>query len=171
MQPPYFMFNPKEFLANSRIMIMRPDEIGAYVTLTSIYWIEGHLPNDLPVLAEIAKIPLDSFQKSWNRNISKFFTQQPDGTWVHTELQKERNRARSSASITSTHWKEIRKQVLLRDNFTCAYCGDGATTVDHIIPRSRGGNNDPQNLVSACITCNSSKKDRTPKEAGMKFLH
>lgn len=64
-----------------------------------------------------------------------------------------------------------RRGILKRDNYTCAYCGkDGATTIDHIMPQSRGGENTWLNLVAACQKCNNIKDDRTPKEAGMKLL-
>jgi 5-methylcytosine-specific restriction endonuclease McrA len=46
----------------------------------------------------------------------------------------------------------------------CTYCGDPATTRDHIVPRSRGGSDDPSNLTPACLGCNASKQDRTPDE-------
>lgn len=55
-----------------------------------------------------------------------------------------------------------------RDNFTCAYCGEYGNTVDHIQPKSRGGQNTWGNLVTACKDCNGRKADRTPEEAGMK---
>lgn len=59
----------------------------------------------------------------------------------------------------------LRFRVLLRDNFTCVYCGrnpkeDGVKLeVDHIIPKSRGGTDDIDNLVTACWECNQGKKD------------
>lgn len=59
--------------------------------------------------------------------------------------------------------------VLRRDKHTCAYCGAKANTVDHVLPRSRGGADSWINLVAACQTCNGRKGDRTPSEAGMKL--
>ncbi|WP_125776522.1 HNH endonuclease [Antribacter gilvus] len=49
----------------------------------------------------------------------------------------------------------------------CAYCGGPAETVDHVLPRSRGGPSTWLNLVAACYPCNSFKADRTPAEAGL----
>lgn len=47
----------------------------------------------------------------------------------------------------------------------CHYCGSWrASTVDHVLPRVRGGTDDAANLVSACLSCNSAKSDRTPEE-------
>ncbi|MEU0550537.1 HNH endonuclease [Micromonospora sp. NPDC005979] len=57
--------------------------------------------------------------------------------------------------------------VLARDNRQCGYCSGPAATVDHILPRSRGGLNTWRNTVSACAPCNQRKGVRTPAEAGM----
>jgi 5-methylcytosine-specific restriction endonuclease McrA len=63
----------------------------------------------------------------------------------------------------STKYKQLRKAILKRDDYTCAYCGQEATTVDHIIPISKGGVDHESNLTSACMTCNFGKKDRDAK--------
>lgn len=60
--------------------------------------------------------------------------------------------------------------VMLRDKHTCAFCAGKATTIDHVIPRSRGGTNRWDNTVAACSPCNGRKGNRTPEEAGMKML-
>ncbi|MBA2418760.1 MAG: HNH endonuclease [Nocardioidaceae bacterium] len=52
----------------------------------------------------------------------------------------------------------------------CAYCGGHADTVDHIVPRSRGGTLTWDNAVAACVRCNHRKANRTPFEAGMTLL-
>ncbi len=67
-----------------------------------------------------------------------------------------------------------RLRIYMRDKFRCQYCGDkrAATelTLDHIVPRSRGGDNSPINIVAACLACNNRKGDRTPEEARMPLL-
>lgn len=62
-----------------------------------------------------------------------------------------------------------KRNVLIRDAFCCAYCGQKSSrlTVDHIIPRSRGGSNDFENCVASCKCCNNRKGCRTPREAAM----
>ena len=62
-----------------------------------------------------------------------------------------------------------RKNIIIRDNFQCQYCGktDLPLTIDHIVPRSRGGEYSWENLITACPRCNSKKGNRTPQEAGM----
>jgi hypothetical protein len=58
-----------------------------------------------------------------------------------------------------------RKDVYKRDKYTCVYCGAiKDLSLDHVLPLSKGGSNDPMNLVTACVSCNSRKKDRTPEE-------
>jgi 5-methylcytosine-specific restriction endonuclease McrA len=59
-----------------------------------------------------------------------------------------------------------RQGVLNRDGRRCGYCHAPATTVDHVLPRSRGGRNSWKNTVAACDPCNQHKRDRTPAEAG-----
>jgi 5-methylcytosine-specific restriction endonuclease McrA len=60
----------------------------------------------------------------------------------------------------------------MRDNYTCQYCGKQSRdlTVDHVIPRFRGGPHRWENLVSACKTCNHRKGGRLPEEARMHLL-
>ena len=81
--------------------------------------------------------------------------------------------------------ESVRLAVFQRDDFTCRYCGFRSTQirvpmdcprwmsrarwrallhVDHVIPRSRGGTDDLENLVTACSACNLAKYDRTPSE-------
>lgn len=72
-------------------------------------------------------------------------------------------------------YKELpfsKHNILVRDNYTCQYCGKKThtLTLDHIYPKSRGGEYSWKNIVAACPKCNQLKADRTPKEAGMKLL-
>lgn len=61
--------------------------------------------------------------------------------------------------------------VLRRDGYLCAYCGDEANTVDHILPVSQGGESVWYNTISACQPCNARKGARTPEEAGMVLIY
>jgi 5-methylcytosine-specific restriction endonuclease McrA len=66
-----------------------------------------------------------------------------------------------------------RNGVLLRDNLTCQYCGAApgraGLTLDHVVPRCRGGDTGWDNVVACCQTCNTRKGDRTPEEAEMEL--
>jgi hypothetical protein len=67
-----------------------------------------------------------------------------------------------------------KRNIYIRDKFTCQYCNTKYTrsdlNLDHVIPKSRDGKTTWTNIVTACIECNSMKRDRTPDEAGMKLL-
>jgi len=60
-----------------------------------------------------------------------------------------------------------RRAVFARDEHRCQYCGGAADSIDHILPRSRGGTHAWENVAAACRPCNLRKRDRTPVEAGM----
>jgi 5-methylcytosine-specific restriction endonuclease McrA len=66
-----------------------------------------------------------------------------------------------------------RRTIYKRDANTCQYCGcqpgTEELTIDHVLPRSRGGKTTWENCVLACVACNSKKADRTPEECGMKL--
>jgi 5-methylcytosine-specific restriction endonuclease McrA len=68
--------------------------------------------------------------------------------------------------------KLTRYEIFNRDRYTCQYCGQPTRqlTLDHVIPRYRGGQHTWENLVSACVACNRRKAGRTPKEAHMKLI-
>jgi 5-methylcytosine-specific restriction endonuclease McrA len=66
-----------------------------------------------------------------------------------------------------------RKNILMRDRYTCQYCHktlpSSEMTLDHVIPRSRSGESTWENLVACCHRCNNRKGNRTPEEAGLKL--
>lgn len=65
-----------------------------------------------------------------------------------------------------------RRDVFMRDDNMCQYCGKPSRelTLDHVLPRHRGGQNTWDNVVAACVRCNHRKAGRTPREAGMRLL-
>lgn len=64
-----------------------------------------------------------------------------------------------------------RNGILKRDRYTCQYCGaKSQLTLDHVIPKSRGGEDTWGNLVTSCNPCNNKKANRTPEEAGMPLI-
>jgi len=66
-----------------------------------------------------------------------------------------------------------RKNILMRDRYTCQYCHrtlpSSELTLDHVVPRSRAGESAWENLVACCNPCNNKKGNRTPEESGMKL--
>lgn len=70
------------------------------------------------------------------------------------------------ANSEHTSFSAIRR----RDNYTCAYCGNKGYTIDHIIPRSKGGTNKWDNLITCCSDCNQRKADKLLTELGWELL-
>jgi len=61
------------------------------------------------------------------------------------------------------------RAIFARDGWKCQYCGGHAETVDHLAPRSRGGEHSWENVVAACRRCNGKKRDKLPGEVGLKL--
>jgi len=70
--------------------------------------------------------------------------------------------------------KFTRRNIYEHYDYTCCYCGERKNTkdlnLDHVVPRSKGGGTNWDNIVLSCIPCNLRKADKTPAEAGMKLL-
>lgn len=95
-----------------------------------------------------------------------------DGAW----FRSERLRLRAPTVVRLTRFVRVphrnhaglsRRAVFLRDANRCQYCARPAEDVDHVVPRSRGGEHRWENVVAACRRCNATKQDRTPTEAGL----
>jgi len=81
---------------------------------------------------------------------------------------------RRYAPVARPSPRALRKEILLRDNYTCAYCGQPAHTVDHVRPRhlcrrEQREANVWENMVAACWDCQQRKGGQTLREAGMAF--
>ena len=104
-------------------------------------------------------------------------TEEENGSFVHSA----RVAIRMPSVIRLTEFRRIpyqtralsRKNVLLRDRYTCQFCGRvlpaHELTLDHVIPRSRSGHTDWDNLVACCHACNNLKGDHLPEEVGLKL--
>ncbi len=94
---------------------------------------------------------------------------------IHFEIQVPRViRLLTYDRLPRTKVKFNRRNIFARDGNRCQYCGRRFPTVelslDHVMPRSRGGGTDWENIVCACIRCNVRKGGRTPAEANMKLI-
>ena len=104
-------------------------------------------------------------------------TEEEHGLMLHAQ----RNRMAMPSVIRLLEYRRIphqtralsRKNILLRDRNTCQYCSvvlpPGELTLDHVIPRSRGGNSTWENLVACCHECNRRKDDLSLEESGMRL--
>ncbi len=103
----------------------------------------------------------------------------------HTSVLRSQHTTHQVPSVVRlVHYVDIRKRrresgkqrfrIFVRDGFRCQYCckkfPPQTLTLDHIMPRSRGGSDDPGNLATSCIPCNQRKSNRTPDEARMPLL-
>lgn len=75
-------------------------------------------------------------------------------------------------AVPKTELPFSKQNIFVRDDYTCQYCGKKHTrlTLDHVFPKSRGGDYSWENIVAACPECNQKKADRTPEEARMPLL-
>jgi 5-methylcytosine-specific restriction endonuclease McrA len=92
------------------------------------------------------------------------------------ELHSERTSMPVPSVIRLTHFVRVpfraraalnRRAVFARDDHRCQYCGVAAENIDHVIPRSRGGEHVWENVVASCRPCNSRKEDRMLHEVGL----
>lgn len=100
---------------------------------------------------------------------------------ARTEVHSARQNLKLPSVIRLLEYRRIphqtralsRKNILMRDRYTCQYCHKSPPavdlTLDHVIPRSRSGETTWENLVACCHSCNNKKGNRTPDEAGMKL--
>jgi 5-methylcytosine-specific restriction endonuclease McrA len=100
----------------------------------------------------------------------------------HGHVHAQRHALRMPSVIRLLEYRRIphqsralsRKNILMRDRYTCQYCQKvlpGAElTLDHVVPRSRGGSSTWENLVACCHYCNNRKGNRTPDEANLRLL-
>lgn len=74
-------------------------------------------------------------------------------------------KAATNARLRDLTWVDLRQAIFRRDNYTCVYCGHRGNTqtlqIDHVVPVTRGGSDDPSNLATACWLCNLQKGTRT----------
>ena len=139
-------------------------------------------------LAEILSVDEGAFQsfrfEDWcdesaaKRQLAEETGEPLGGDWIHTvhsQIEVPRIiRLLRYDRIPRNSVKFNRRNVFLRDEFRCQYCGQRFATaqlsLDHVVPRSRGGVESWENIVCACLKCNVRKGGRTPVEASMKLL-
>lgn len=122
---------------------------------------DGILPADERHLARLCGVTFRKW-KAVRPEIVEFFDVSPRG-WV---LRPDWIRVGRPPDARTPLSPEVRDHVVARDSRTCRYCGtkEGPFDVDHVIPVSRGGGNDPLNLVLACQPCNRSKGAKLLRE-------
>ena len=110
------------------------------------------------------------------KELSQMMDEAPNG-FVHTPHFKiavpDIIRLENYESIPKRSVKFTRRNVYQHYGYKCCYCGNKFHTqnlnLDHVVPRSRGGRTNWDNIVTSCIPCNTRKENKTPREAGMKL--
>lgn len=118
-----------------------------------------HIRRAIALLLTGKAEPLDWYSsQTWPVRAPKLVLQVP----VHIRLtSNQRDRSWKPPAVS-------RREVLRRDQHTCQYCGSKRQlTLDHVLPRSLGGQHTWDNVVTACAPCNGRKGARTPEQAGM----
>ncbi len=117
--------------------------------------------NDLPdTLREIADMPPEAM-----RFCLQFLADRLEAESARKGKDCQRQLVRRERmGVSSKAWAELRRMVLERDDYTCQYCGGYGDTVDHVVPLAANGETTKDNLVAACLPCNSSKRDRPVAE-------
>lgn len=118
----------------------------------------------------------------WQKAITMSFTGKVEVVETYDAVVRSPSRAfdlpavvRLTRPVKRGHEKVrfSRANVLLRDDHRCQYCGEqlpaSQLTLDHVVPRSRGGTTSWANIVAACRPCNTRKANRTPAEAGLRL--
>lgn len=144
---------------------LSPAEFGCYGRLLDHYFAtERALPADPVQLTRISGATDAADRCAVARVVAEFFELGADGLLHHAGADREI----AQAARSSGNYARFRSLIFERDGGACVYCGatgDGLE-LDHVLPRSRGGSDLPDNLALACQTCNRSKGARTPEEWG-----
>lgn len=144
-------------------------EHGAYgLLLDRYYGTEAGIPADQ--VHRVARARTREEKSAVDVVLEEFF-QLVDGLWINRRAEEEIRRERKKRSALKDlqerdEYRKFRDLVLGRDGHTCVYCGVTGVPLqlDHVIPRSRGGADTPDNLVACCRPCNTSKGAKTPEE-------
>jgi uncharacterized protein YdaU (DUF1376 family) len=139
-------------------------EHGAYCLLLDRYYArEEPLPAEISECCRLVRVTRAKETKAIQAVLKEFFTLKPDG-WHIERCDREISKYRATISRIRAlrdcdSYRRFRTLVMERDGEKCTYCGavDVNLQLDHIIPQSRGGSDDPENLTPACRTCNTSK--------------
>lgn len=151
----YYPFHIGDYLSATRHLSWEED--AAYRRLLDTYYTtEKPLPVDLRSVCRLVMATTDGQRESVQIVLEEFFIETPEG-WVNRRADRiiRSHNLRHGAN----HYIRFRRAVFDRDGHHCAYCGvmDAPLELDHIVPRSRGGADHPDNLTPACKPCNTSK--------------
>lgn len=143
----------------------------AYTRLMRLYYRkESPIPADITQACRLVRAQSKEERKAVEVVLSEFFELRDDG-WhqsrCDSELQRHQKKLAALKDLQERDsYRRFREYVIQRDGKVCSYCGrsDVPLQLDHVIPRSRGGSDDPENLTPACRPCNTSKGSKLLSE-------
>ena len=146
-------------------------EHGVYRRLLHLYYIhEAPLSPKIEDIQRLVGARTKKERDAVETIVNEFFTLADDG-WHNSrcdeEIGKHHKKMASLRDLQNRdEYRQHRSFVLMRDGFACVYCGNtkAPLQLDHVIPRSRGGTDTPDNLAAACRSCNQRKGAKTPEE-------
>jgi hypothetical protein len=160
----HFARIPRKVLNDPRLGLLSPWIWRTALELWLLCDDQGQLPTD-----EIITWKIHRTANTWIEARDKLINAGLIQGTVFVPARQAYEARQAWRDVYGSEWPLTRLQILERDSYTCQYCGDEANHVDHIVPISRGGTNDPENLVASCSSCNHRKGNRTPEEAGMEL--
>ena len=174
----WYPWYPALYRADTLDLTLEQD--GAYRRLIDHYChTERPIPNDDNAIADIIGVSLDKWLEV-KEKVTRYFRvsnahlthQTCDEVIKEYKERTDRiaNRRDFRLDLLSKEWAEIRTAIFLRDDFTCQYCGERGVRLecDHIFPVVLGGASTPENLATACFSCNRSKGSKTLEQWGRK---
>lgn len=158
-------YYPDEFIVGTSNLT--GEEKGCYWTVCSLIYSHGEpIEDDAPWIAKVCGVSTRRWGVIRERllSIGKLYLE--GGRLANGRCETEL--AKDGARPPQDEWRELRRSVFERDDYTCQYCGKrgGALECDHVIPAWMGGQAVPENLVTACRPCNRAKGGRTPEQWG-----
>ncbi len=146
------------------------DDRGSLPPLANIAFVLHITPNRAErIVAELVDRGLVDEDDDGRRRMHAWDERQAGGDSGADRMRRYRDRIRA-AGETATGYAKHRPAVLERDGHACVYCGaTGRLVVDHMVPVTRGGSGDPDNLAAACKSCSAGKAGRLVEEAGYAF--
>jgi 5-methylcytosine-specific restriction endonuclease McrA len=179
----WFKFYPRDWYADAKLATTAASTQGVWINFLAAMFIE-EIPEVRGTLEELSRLgrctlpDMRQFVADAKRTRfcdysvqgqihiirSRRFSREFDKT---VQARERVRRFREKGGGNPERWVAIRVHILERDHYTCGYCRRKATTVDHVHPRSKGGNEASWNLVACCKKCNMVKNDRSIEEAGL----
>lgn len=158
----FYNFNIKDYRAKTAHL--SPVEHYIYRSLLDWYYLtERPFPCDITYIARKLLLSSDDEMQALQNVLDEFFVIKTDEHGKSRYHNKRIDRELGIGERMPWHkWKYIRMRVFQRDNFTCVYCGAKNVQLecDHILPISKGGSDDINNLATACKSCNCSKNNK-----------